>query len=75
MEFTLDRSIKKPIYKQIAEHIEMGITSGELSPDHPLPSERELANKFNVNRSTVVTAYDELESIGLIVRKKEVVPI
>jgi len=70
MEFILDRSIKKPIYKQIAEHIEKGITSGELSPDHPLPSERALAKKLNVNRSTIVTAYDELHAIGLVVRKK-----
>jgi GntR family transcriptional regulator, regulator for abcA and norABC len=70
MEFTLDRSSNKPIYKQVAEHIEKEITSGELSPDQPLPSERMLAKKLNVNRSTIVTAYDELQSIGLIVRKK-----
>ncbi|KPH74999.1 PLP-dependent aminotransferase family protein [Oceanobacillus caeni] len=70
MEFNLDRSIKKPLYKQIAEYLEKMITSGELSPDHPLPSERTLAQQFNVNRSTIVTAYDELQSIGLVVRKK-----
>src|SRR5699024_6352105 len=40
------------------------------SPDHPLPSERALAKKLNVNRSTIVTAYDELHAIGLVVRKK-----
>lgn len=70
MEFLLDRSIKKPLYKQIAEQMESGITSGALSQDQPLPSERELAKKLQINRSTVVTAYDELEAIGLIVRKK-----
>jgi GntR family transcriptional regulator, regulator for abcA and norABC len=41
MEFILDRSIKKPMYRQIAEQIENGIISGELSQDQPLPSERE----------------------------------
>jgi GntR family transcriptional regulator, regulator for abcA and norABC len=70
MEFILDRSIKKPMYRQIAEQIENGIISGELSQDQPLPSERELAKKLQINRSTVVTAYDELEANGLIVRKK-----
>lgn len=70
MEFTPVPSSKKPIYKQIAEFIEQGISSGELSPDVPLPSERALAKKIKVNRSTVVAAYDELQSIGLVVKKK-----
>ncbi|HBZ10500.1 MAG TPA: PLP-dependent aminotransferase family protein [Bacillus bacterium] len=69
MEFTPDRSAKKPIYKQIAEYIEKEISSGEFSPDTRLPSERALAKKLNVNRSTVVAAYNELESIGLVERK------
>lgn len=71
MQFMLDRSIKKPMYRQLAEQIENRIISGDLSHDRPLPSERELAKKLQINRSTVVTAYDELEASGLIVRKKE----
>ncbi len=70
MKITIDRSIKRPIYKQIADQIEKGITSGELSPNQSLPSERELAKKLQVNRSTIVTVYDELESIGLVIRKR-----
>lgn len=70
MQFILDRSIKKPMYRQLVEQIENGIISGDLSQDRPLPSERTLAKKLQINRSTVVTAYDELEAIGLIVRKK-----
>ena len=70
MQFMLDRSIKKPMYRQLAEQIENGIISGDLSQDQPLPSERELAKKLQINRSTVVTTYDELEAIGLIVRIK-----
>lgn len=70
MDFLLDRSLKQPIYKQIAEQIEHGITTGVLSQAEPLPSERALAKQLQINRSTVVTAYDELEAIGLIVRKK-----
>ncbi|WP_096270016.1 MocR-like pyridoxine biosynthesis transcription factor PdxR [Paucisalibacillus globulus] len=70
MDFSIDRSSKKPIYKQIAENIEKGIATGEFSPDNPLPSERVLAKKLNVNRSTIVSAYDELQSVGVVERIK-----
>ena len=70
LHIILDRSIKKPLYKQIAEQVEKEISSGELSTDSPLLSERVLAKRLNVNRSTVVTAYDELQSMGVVVRKK-----
>ncbi|HLR10544.1 MAG TPA: PLP-dependent aminotransferase family protein [Sporosarcina sp.] len=69
MDMSIDRSSKKPIYKQIVEKMEHGIATGSLSLDGSLPSERELAKKLAVNRSTVVNAYDELEAMGLIVKK------
>ncbi|MFJ7977567.1 PLP-dependent aminotransferase family protein [Peribacillus sp. NPDC096379] len=68
MDWNIDRKAKKPIYKQIAEYIENGIADGTFPPDKPLPSERYLAKELNINRSTVVAAYDELESNGLIQR-------
>lgn len=70
MDWKPDRNAKKPIYKQLAEYIENGIADGTFPPDKPLPSERFLANKLQINRSTVVAAYDELESNGLIERKR-----
>jgi GntR family transcriptional regulator, regulator for abcA and norABC len=70
VEWNLDRSSKKPLYKQIAEHIENSISEGTIHTDKPLPAERVLANKLQVNRSTIVSAYDELEAIGLIERIK-----
>lgn len=70
MEWKPDRSAKKAIYKQLAEFIEEGIVNGSFPPDKPLPSERLLAKEFNINRSTVVATYDELESLGLIERNK-----
>ncbi|MDQ0252880.1 DNA-binding transcriptional MocR family regulator [Evansella vedderi] len=70
MEWKPDRTLKTPIYKQIAEFIEKGISSGQFSPDHPLPPERTLAEKLSVNRSTIVAAYEELQSIGVVERKK-----
>src|SRR3954447_885685 len=70
MEWKPDRKAKKAIYKQLAEYIENGIADGTFPPDKPLPSERYLAKELNINRSTVVAAYDELESNGLIQRNR-----
>jgi len=70
MDWKPDRKAKKAIYKQLAEYIEKGIADGTFPPDKPLPSERYLASTLNLNRSTVVHAYDELESIGLIERTR-----
>ncbi|MCC2250613.1 PLP-dependent aminotransferase family protein [Virgibacillus sp. AGTR] len=70
MKWKPDRMAKKPIYKQIADYIESGIDDGTFLADKPLPSERTLANDLQVNRSTIVAAYDELQANGLIERKK-----
>lgn len=70
MDWKPDRIAKKPIYKQLAEYIENGIADGTFPPDKPLPSERYLAKELNINRSTVVSAYDELEANGLIQRNR-----
>src|SRR3954447_10322543 len=65
-----DRNAKTPIYKQIVEYIELGISSGEFPADSVLPSERNLAKELDVNRSTIVAAYEELQSLGIVERKK-----
>ena len=70
MDWKPDRKAKKAIYKQLAEYIEKGIADGTFPPDKSLPSERYLASTLNLNRSTVVHAYDELESMGLIERNR-----
>ncbi|MGG3466842.1 PLP-dependent aminotransferase family protein [Neobacillus pocheonensis] len=70
MDWKPDRKAKKAIYKQLAEFIENGIADGTFPPDKPLPSERFLAKELYINRSTVVAAYDELESNGLIQRNR-----
>ncbi|RTQ87780.1 PLP-dependent aminotransferase family protein [Lysinibacillus telephonicus] len=70
MDWRPDRKAKKAIYKQLAEYIENGIADGTFPSDKPLPSERYLAKELNLNRSTVVAAYDELEANGLIQRNR-----
>ncbi|WP_028403010.1 PLP-dependent aminotransferase family protein [Ectobacillus panaciterrae] len=70
MEWKPNRADKKAIYKQITEYMERGISSGDFPPNSVLPSERALAKELGVNRSTVVAAYEELQSAGLVERKK-----
>ncbi len=58
------RGSSTPIHIQIAETIVDEIQRGRFSPGSVLPGTRELANKLQLNRKTVVQAYDELISKG-----------
>ncbi|RRJ67283.1 PLP-dependent aminotransferase family protein [Paenibacillus oralis] len=59
-------------YKQIANEMEQRILCGEFPAGSWLPSERALAAMLEVNRSTVVAAYDELLAAGIVKRIKGV---
>ncbi|OBZ18541.1 GntR family transcriptional regulator [Bacillus sp. FJAT-27264] len=61
-----DRQTKQPLYEQIADHLERSISYGEYPPGSLLPSERKLAEQLGVNRSTVILAFAELRSMGII---------
>ena len=56
----------RPVYRHIARAIERGITNGTLALDFRLPAERELARALKVSRTTVVNAYRDLETRGLV---------
>src|SRR5262245_59946773 len=56
----------RPVYRHIAQAIEHGITNGVLTLDFRLPAERELAHALKVSRTTVVNAYRDLETRGLV---------
>jgi DNA-binding transcriptional MocR family regulator len=56
----------RPVYRHIAQAIERGITTGTLALDFRLPAERELAQALKVSRTTVVNAYRDLETRGLV---------
>lgn len=61
-----DRNLDIPIYKQIIDYIKNKISKGEWDVGYKLPTQRELSNLFNVNRSTIVEALDELKGEGLL---------
>lgn len=61
-----DREDKTLIYIQIMEYIKSKIATGEWTIGSKIYSQRKLATVFKVNRSTVVTALEELQAEGLI---------
>ena len=58
-----------PIYRQIVNQIRYMVASGLLEPGEEIPPIRTLALQLTVTPNTIVKAYDELESAG-IVRKR-----
>lgn len=51
--------------REIAEHLEQQIVSGELRPREPLPSVRALAKQLSVSVTTVTAAFKALQARGL----------
>lgn len=62
----LDRDSPRPLHRQIREQLMASITSGTMHPGTRLPSSRLLAACLEVSRNTVLTAYEELASEGMI---------
>ncbi|MEZ4520249.1 MAG: PLP-dependent aminotransferase family protein [Thermomicrobiales bacterium] len=63
---TVDRESKVPLYLQITSQIRDAILGGVFENGERLTPERRLAALLNVNRTTVVNAYRELASEGLV---------
>ncbi|MCC5927163.1 MAG: GntR family transcriptional regulator [Bacteroidetes bacterium] len=57
-----------PRHTQITRWVEQQIREHNYKPDEKLPSENELATKFDVSRVTIRRALQSLESNGLIYR-------
>jgi DNA-binding GntR family transcriptional regulator len=55
-----------PEYPKIVEALREPITTGQLPPGSPVPSEGELAARFGVARNTLRRALTELERDGLV---------
>jgi len=66
MEIQVDHESGLPIYTQIIEQIKHLVATGRLKPGDQLPTIRQLAVDLRVNPNTVVHAYHELGSQGVI---------
>ncbi|ESQ89674.1 hypothetical protein ABAC460_12460 [Asticcacaulis sp. AC460] len=58
------------LYQQLQDWVRQAIASGELAPTAAIPTERELAEKFDVSRITVRKALDGLVYEGLLTRRQ-----
>lgn len=65
-EWKPEKSAKTPIYRQIVKYISDKIAAGDWVIGSRLPSQRAMAQAFDVNRSTIVTAMEELISYGIL---------
>ena len=54
MQLTVDRTLSKPAYAQIADGIITAIRRGALRPGTALLGTRQLSSQLQVNRNTVV---------------------
>lgn len=55
-----------PLYAQIRDQMRALVYAGELRAGDRIPASRELADELRIHRTTVATAYAELEAEGLI---------
>ncbi|GAQ26009.1 GntR family transcriptional regulator [Tepidanaerobacter syntrophicus] len=64
----IEKESRIPLYYQLMDIIIEMIEAGNLKADDKLPSERELCEKYDISRSTVRQAIQELEREGYIYR-------
>ncbi|WP_019816275.1 aminotransferase-like domain-containing protein [Saccharomonospora saliphila] len=59
-----------PLYRKLADALARAAEDGALAAGERLPSERELSRSLAVSRATVVTAYEELRTRGVLDRRQ-----
>lgn len=67
-EMGIDKQSVIPIYHQLAEMLRENILRGKIDMDNPIPSETELAEKYQISRGTVRQALQLLTQEKLIER-------
>jgi GntR family transcriptional regulator len=70
MNITINIKDGVPIYRQIANQVRYMVASGILLPGEDISPVRSLALSLNVTPNTVVKAYDELEAVGVIFKRR-----
>jgi GntR family transcriptional regulator len=59
-----------PIYLQIVQQVKYLVASGRLVPGEEMPPIRVLAERLLINPNTVARAYRELETEGIVVKRR-----
>ena len=55
-----------PLYLQLIEHLKHSIATGAITAGEQLPSVRKMAEDLLINPNTVVRAYRDLETEGIV---------
>lgn len=66
MDIHIQKGTSVSLHSQLVTQISMQITSGLLKPGAKLPSIRSLSQRLGVHHNTCLSAYKELEEVGLI---------
>src|SRR5262245_39051942 len=66
MTLRLNPSAGTPLYLQLVEHLKHSLATGTLRAGEQLPSVRKMAEDLLINPNTVVRAYRDLESEGIV---------
>lgn len=61
-----DKASDTPLYAQVIAYFTEQISNGTWAGGQNIPSQRQLAKQFDVNRSTIVEATTELIAMGLL---------
>jgi GntR family transcriptional regulator len=69
-ETTAPSATFSPLYQQIKVLLLSSLQSGEWQPGDPIPSEMELAARYEVSQGTVRKAVDELATENLLIRQQ-----
>jgi GntR family transcriptional regulator len=69
VDIRIDPADGVPIYRQIVNQVRYAVASGLLEPGDELPTIRALALQLKVTPNTIVKAYEELESAGVLQKR------
>ena len=70
MQIHITTSDGVPIYQQVVNQIKFLIASGRLNSGDELPPIRVLATQLVINPNTVARAYRELETAGIVEKRR-----
>lgn len=62
----IDHKSARPVYLQLADILRAMITSGQIPPDRPLPSVKQLQQTYGVAQGTAERAVRLLKDEGLV---------
>ncbi len=65
----LDPSGDEPLHRQIADRVWLEVVTGTLETGERLPTVRQLAIDLALHPNTVAHAYEELETLGILVTR------